>query len=133
MNFNPSPGSPGGRPWSKERMAKWEINYRFGFIDALWWRWMPGTVITVKWPVGPTKPWPAPGGGFIQMESADPNDHFRPWLEQHVGHQGWDWNWRIGSTASSNDDGTVIGLDTLVIKFRRGREKCATMFALEYT
>ena len=114
-------------------MAKWEIHLRHGPISALWWRFMPGTEIKVRWPVGLTKPIPAPGGGFIQTQSADPNDHYRPWLEQHVGRQGWDWDWKIGPIAAHNDDGTVVGFDTLIIKFRRGKSKYATMFALEWT
>lgn len=25
----------------------------------------------------------------------DPNDTWRPWLENNVGLQGFDWNWRV--------------------------------------
>ena len=39
---------------------------------------MPSVTINVKWPVDEV--------------SADPNDHYRPWLQEHVGRQGWDWN-----------------------------------------
>lgn len=127
FGFNPAPGTPGGRPWSKERMAKWEIDFRFGPIRGLWWRFMPGVEIEVPWPRGWTEPEPAPGGGFIQFESADPNDHFRPWLEKNVGRQGWDWEWRIGKVAAQTNV-----QDTLVIKFRRGREKYATIAALRW-
>ena len=127
MNYNPAPGTPGGRPWSKERMAKWEIHYRFGIIDKLWWQLMPGTEFEVRWPTGWTEPEPAAGGGFIQFESADPNDHYRPWLEKHVGKQGWDWNWRIGNIATTTGE-----RDTIWIKIRRGRAKYATIAALRW-
>lgn len=108
-------------------MAKWEIHYRFGIIDKLWWKLVPGTEIEVPWPTGWTEPDPAAGGGFVQFESADPNDHYRPWLERHVGRQGWDWNWRLGQI--SIDDKTR---DTIQIKIRRGRSHYATMALLRW-
>lgn len=121
-------------------MAKWEIHRRFGFVDALWWRWMPGTEVTVKWPVGEivvdhNDPRWIDIGGAVTVSlgtSADPNDHYRMWLEQHVGRQGWDWNWKIGPAAATNDAGTVIGFDTLVIKFRKAKEKYATIAAMRW-
>ena len=67
-----------------------------------------------------------------QTSSADPNDHFRPWLEQNVGRQGWDWDWRISDITADNGQGT-IGVDTLDIKSRWGREQYATMFILRYS
>lgn len=90
-----------------------------------WWRFMPGTSISLPWPVGrvvgdvsgPTWDWTL-GSGRQIIESADPNDHYRPWLEENVGQQGWDWDWRI-----LNDD---IRTNRLQIKFRRGRESLAT-------
>lgn len=100
---------------------------------TLWWRLMPGTTIRVAWPTGWTEPVPAAGGGFIQMESADPNDHFRPWLEQNVGRQGWDWDWRLGEITGAQGSAngpTYLTGDYLDIKFRRGREKYATLFIM---
>ena len=79
--------------------------------EVLWWKFMPGTIITVKWPV--------------DSESSDPNDHYRPWLEQNVGKQNWDWNWRIKIGLFSQDDGVVI-------KFRKGKEDCASMASLKW-
>ena len=107
---------------SKIEMAKWEIHKRLGIINAIWWAVVPGKEITVKWPVGWTTPIPAPGGGFIQIESADPNDHYRPWLEENVGRQGWDWDWKIGPIAADNGSGTV-GF---------GKAKWASMAALKW-
>ena len=100
---------------------------------TIWWKFMPGTTINVAWPTGWTKPVAAAGGGFIQIESADPNDHFRPLLEQHVGRQGWDWDWRLGpiTGAKCSPNGPIVlAGDYLEIKFRRGREKYATMFIM---
>lgn len=94
-------------------------------VNRIWWKLMPGTLITVKWPVGWTDPIPAGGGGTIQVESADPNDHYRPWMEQNVGKQGWDWDW----TLTNND----INENSLTIKFRKGKEKHATIAALRWT
>jgi len=127
VTFGPFPGQPGARPFTKENVVKWEIHYRFGIIKGLWWRFMPGTEIELLWPTGWTEPEPAAGGGSIQFESADPNDHYRPWLEKHVGQQGWDWDWRIGQIATTTGD-----QDTIRIKIRRGRAKYATMAALRW-
>jgi hypothetical protein len=127
MSFGPFPGQPGARPFTKENVVKWEINYRFGIIEGLWWRFVPGTEFEVLWPTGWTEPEPAPGGGFIQFESSDPNDHYRPWLEKHVGRQGWDWQWRLGKIATTTGD-----RDTIRIKIRRGRSKYATIAALRW-
>lgn len=132
MSFNPPPGSPGGNPYSKERMAKWEIKYRFGVIQAAWWRFMPGTEITVKWPRGWAVLDEDSSGGQTAVESTDPNDHYRPWLEKHVGRQGWDWDWKLGPIAANNSDGTVVGFDTLVLKFRRKHQATATAFLLKW-
>lgn len=115
------------------RMAKEEIVKRtLHPLKNLWWKFMPGTKITVEWPTGWTRPVSAAGGGYIQVESADPNDHFRPWLETNVGQQGWDWDWRLGPIigAQGTGAGTLLIGDYLVIKFRKGREKYATMFEL---
>lgn len=124
---------------SEEGMAKWEIHRRFGFIAAMWWRFMPGEEITIKWPAGKViidDSMPqydlTMGAARYEIESADPNDHYRPALEQNVGRQGWDWNWRIGPMAAINDTGTTVGFDTLTIKFRRGKEKWASYYKLKW-
>lgn len=113
-------------------MAKWEVMSRLGPIEALWWRYMPGVEIEVPWPTGNivvdhNDPRWVDWGGAVQVDlgfSADPNDHYRPWLEQHVGQQGWDWNWRLGKLGVLNEQ------TTLIIKFRRRREKHATVAAI---
>ena len=93
--------------------------------DKLWWRFMPGVVINVKWPKGWVVLHEAPDGSCVSTESADPNDHYRPWMEQHVGRQGWDWNWGMsGNDASKN---------RLTIKIRQKHAKCATIAALRWS
>ena len=101
--------------------------------DKLWWRFMPGVVINVKWPVGQVKVdpalrhgiWSGYGPEVEYVESADPNDHYRPWMEEHVGKQGRDWNWGLsGNDASKN---------RLTIKIRRKHAKCATIAALKWS
>jgi len=88
----------------------------------LWWRFMPGVEVVVKWPNG-VAGWIIGEGGQTAMESADPNDHYRPYLEKHVGIQSWDWDWRIDNTAT----------DTLRIKIRRKHRKYATILALMWS
>ena len=135
-SFSKAPPPPDRGPVG---MARWEIHKRFGFVDAMWWRFMPGTEIKVRWPVGqvvidedmPQWDWTIGPSKYV-IDSADPNDHYRPWLERNVGRQGWDWNWRLGPMAATNDTGTVIGFDSLFIKFRRGRDRYATMAAMRW-
>jgi hypothetical protein len=94
--------------------------------EKLWWYFMPGVVINVAWPkgqirVGPShrQGWSGVGPEFEYVDSADPNDHYRPWMEQHVGRQGWDWNWGMA--------GNNVTENMLTIKFRKSKEKYATL------
>lgn len=95
---------------------------------------MPGVVVNVKWPRGRIVAGPGPkdprwrdwgGAAYITFESADPNDHYRPWLEQHVGRQGWDWNWSM-----ANRDATE---NRLTIKIRQKHAKYATIAAIQWS
>lgn len=95
-------------------------------IHQLWWRFMPGVIINVKWPTGMIVAGPGPedprwcdlgGASYITYESADPNDHYRPWLEKHVGRQGWDWNWGMANNDASEN--------RLTIKIRQKYQECA--------
>lgn len=127
-----------GHKMSKKEMSQAEIHYRCGNLrDYLWWRFMPGITIEVPWPtgeieVGPnSRNWAGVMHGSLRqlVESADPNDHYRPWLEYNVGRQRWDWDWRIGYIAADNLAGTV-GVDTLLIKVRMGKSKWAVVASL---
>lgn len=103
-------------------MAKQEIVARtLHPLKNIWWKWVPGTKITVAWPGGQPRLVPVPGGWSTSIDSSDPNDHFREWLETNVGRQGWDWDWRLGP-----------GIDDLEIKFRLGRRQFATAFELVF-
>lgn len=101
--------------------------------DKLWWLLMPGVVIRVPWPKGEIIAGPGPsdprwfdcgGAAYVKIESADPNDHYRPWLEENVGRQGWDWNWGMGNLDATEN--------RLTIKIRRGRASWATIAALRW-
>jgi hypothetical protein len=101
-------------------------------MDKLWWRFMPGTVINVRWPKGQVKVgpshregWSGYGPEFEYVDSADPNDHYRPFLEKNVGRQGWDWNWGIADRDATDN--------RLTIKIRSKHAKWATMATLQWS
>jgi hypothetical protein len=93
--------------------------------EWFYWTIVPGTSIGVIWPNGPISLGCDPDGEEVIVDSADPNDHYRPWLEEHVGRQGIDWEWRMGTFGFWTDE-----IDTLDIKFRVGKTKYATIAAL---
>jgi len=111
-------------------------NYRvkvmLKLVNRIWWRLMPGTIIKVSWPAGNIvvdynhPRWQdIDRAAWVDLGfSADPNDHYRPWMEKEVGRQGWDWDW----TMTDND----VTENRLTIKFRKGKEKYAAMFALRW-
>ena len=43
---------------------------------------------------------------FMRKGDAEPNEHYRPWLEENVGEQGVSWNWQIHSV-----DGNELSID----------------------
>lgn len=118
------------RPNYKRPKTLWDEMENKTLLDWIWWKLMPGVKIKVKWPrdevvAGPglSDPrWRDWWGvaAYIKFPSADPNDHYRPWLEKNVGKQGWDWDWRI----VDKDD---MSTDKLTIKFRRGKEQYASI------
>ena len=93
--------------------------------DKLWWRFMPGVVVNVRWPKGWVVLHEAPDGSCVSTESADPNDHYRPWMEQHVGRQGWDWNWGMADRDATDN--------RLTIKIRQKYAKYATIAAIQWS
>ena len=124
-------------------MAKQEIVSRtLDPLRNLWWKFMPGVKINVTWPDGdvvidesmPQWDWTVGPSKYI-VSSADPNDHYRPWLEKNVGKQGWDWDWRLGpiTGAKGQPNGPIVlAGDFLEIKFRKGKEKYATIATLKW-
>lgn len=99
--------------------------------ELLWWRFMPGVVINVRWPKGdvvidesmPQWDWTIGPSKYI-VESADPNDHYRPWMEQHVGRQGWDWDWGMADRDVTDNK--------LTIKIRQKHAKYATIALIKW-
>ena len=100
--------------------------------QKLWWRFVPGEVINVRWPTGNivvdhNDPRWRDWGGAVWVDlgfSADPNDHYRHEIEKHCGRQGWNWNWGM-----ANDD---VAANRLTIKFRRKHAQWASYFALKW-
>ena len=99
---------------------------------------MPGVEITVPWPTGevvideehPNWDWTVGPSKYI-INSADPNDHYRPWLEKYVGRQGWDWNWEyVLGPPVGNMRGVVQSKDAVKIKIRQKKAKYATIASL---
>lgn len=100
--------------------------------QKLWWRFVPGVVINVRWPKGKITVdhndprWADLGGAvWIEFESADPNDWYRPDLERWVGRQGWDWNWGMANTDATEN--------RLTIKIRQKYTEYATILALRWS
>ena len=113
-------------------MAQSEIKKRtLNLIANIWWKYVPGTIVTVRWPRGWVVLDEHADGSTTSTESADPNDHYRPWLEANVGKQGWDWDWRIGPPAADNGHG-LLGHDTLIIKMRKSKASLASIAALKW-
>jgi len=99
--------------------------------EKLWWYLMPGVVINVAWPKGEIKVgpshrdgWSGLGPEYEYVESADPNDHYRPWMEEHVGRQGWDWNWGLADQDATDN--------RLTIKIRRKYQNYALIAKLQW-
>ena len=99
--------------------------------QRLWWRFMPGKIVSVKWPsgtivVGMDDPrWWDCGARWVEVLSADPSDHYQPYLEKNVGCKGWDWDWSIiGSDISDN---------RLSIKIRQVKSCYASVIAMMWS
>jgi hypothetical protein len=103
------------------------------FLNKIWWYLMPGVAVKVKWPTGPvvvgpnSRNWDGVTNPCLRqlVESADPNDHYRPWMEANVGRQGWDWDWCM----RDND----VTENRLTIKFRRAKQEWAIIAALKWS
>lgn len=101
--------------------------------QKLWWRFMPGIIVNVRWPSGNIvvnhdDPRWVDLGGAVWVDlgfSADPNDHYRWYLEKYVGRQKWDWDWGMANYDTTND--------RLTIKIRRSKAKYATMIGIMWS
>lgn len=93
---------------------------------------MPGVVINVQWPKGQIKVgpshrdgWSGVGPEFEYVDSADPNDHYRPWMEANVGRQKWDWDWGMANTD--------VSANRLTIKFQKKHKEAAMIAKLQWS
>lgn len=114
-------------------MAKWEINRQLNWVSNLTWIFIPWVEIKVKWPRGvlvqidesmPQWDWTIGPSKYL-IESSDPNDHYRPWLETNVGKQSKDWDWYL----SGND----VTEDRLTIRIRKSKEQMASIAVLRWS
>lgn len=108
--------------YPREFMAKQEIKKRTAniFYIIRWKYWLKAEV-SIPWPQG----WTRPDHLGNSRDSSDPNDHYRPWLEQHAGPQGRSWDWMLDR--NSLDE---YGWNNIKIKFRD--PKAATLFVLKF-
>jgi hypothetical protein len=104
--------------------AMWRIANSMSILNALWWKFMPGEIITVMWPIGEVRIRQESSGLWDYVRSADPNDLYRPELEATIGKQGWDWDWRL---MDKN-----IEANKLTIKFRKGKTNFASYYVMKW-
>ena len=83
--------------------------------QIIYWKFMTGAVVDVDWPVS--------------ASSADPNDHYRVWLEENIGRQGRDWQW----DCVIKDDGVISGIVQLRIVVTRAKKDLVPMMLLMWT
>jgi len=81
------------------------------WYNQLWWKFIPGVVVDVSWP---------------KSDTLNPDIQYRPWLEKHIGKQGWDWQWYAYAEELSAG---VIEI-RIQLKFRKKYSKYATMATL---
>jgi len=109
-----------------EKLRKWR--------DRIYWRLVDHVEIDVKWPTGVLAVdhdhpgWYDVGATWVEIESADPNDHYRPFLEQWIGRQGWDWDWHLAWHGRNIETGEQNG--RLTIRMRQKHAVYASHIAL---
>jgi len=114
-------------------MAQFELHVRLGVVGDLRWRMLQGGEVSVKWPMGecvvspdhPRWDWTIGPPHYI-VNSADPNDHYRPWLEANVGKQGWDWEWKLVPA----EPGCYSPGDRVLIRVRKSKSHTLSAMAL---
>lgn len=100
--------------------------------QKLWWRFVPGVIIKVRWPSGdlvitednPLWDWTLGPSKYI-VESSDPNEHYRPELEKLVGKQGRHWQWGLADDDLTNN--------LLTIKIVKSKSTLASYLALKWS
>jgi hypothetical protein len=97
-------------------------------FERIWWYFVPYIDVNVRWPVGVLAVnrdhhrWYDVGTVWVEIESADPNDFYRPFLEENVGRQWFDWTMYMGNTDARDN--------RLTIRLRKKHESMATHIAL---
>lgn len=100
-------------------------------IERVWWYFVPWVEVKVKWPVGEIvighddPRWYDCGATKVAIESADPWDHYGPWLLQNVGRYKWNWEWEV----KDHD----ISENRLTIRIRKKHEQQATAIAMMWS
>ena len=78
---------------------------------CFWWKFFCHTIVKVKWPTTEVL--------------SDPNDHYRSWVEEHIGRQCIHWDWRL-----QDDD---IRLNLLTVGLCKSKSPYATIIALMWS
>lgn len=107
-------------------------------LHKFWWRYIPGVTTSVPWPKGQAiideyhPSWDAAlVAGQQSVDSADPNDHYRPWLEKNIGRQGWDWDWHWAQASYyPGRYGARVVHDAVVVRVRRQHRERLAEFKL---
>ena len=89
-------------------------------LDAwswIWWRWIPGVIVTVPWP---------------KERPFDPDVWYRPWLEQHVGRKHWHWDWQFYGYFEGGRYGSRPVIDSVKIKLCWSKKQYASYMALKW-
>jgi hypothetical protein len=105
--------------WNRVKILIRDTYYKFKYPVRITVVWPNGEVI-----VGPgSRNHNSVYGTYYQLvESADPNDHYRPELERTVGRQHVDWEWGISR----------LQYDILEIMFKKQHEKMAVYYHLKW-
>lgn len=60
-------------------------------LSRLRWAFMDKVTVVVKWPEGKAS-FTNPDGTTIVRETSDPEAHYGPWLNEHIGKGNWRWH-----------------------------------------
>jgi hypothetical protein len=103
--------------------------------DRIYWSLVDHVEIDVKWPeqkmvIGKygDPGWYDVGANYVEFETSDPNYHYRPFMEQWIGRQGWDWDWRLAWHGRNIETGEQNG--RLTIRMRQKHAIYASHMAL---
>ena len=97
-------------------------------LEKLWWYFVPWVEVRVRWPSGyiavdrKDPRWYDVGARLVEIHSADPNDFYRPFMEEWIGRQGPDWQWYMGDLDATEN--------CLTIRLRKKYEVYASHIAM---